>query len=82
MIHRGRSDRLSHFVSARTIRLLGLYSDVCGEDGTLRPLVGGGVYQQPSWQWAALRIARGEYGRLRAADLEKQERKSRVGRGR
>jgi len=45
------------------------------EDGTLRPLVDGGVYDQPSWEWAALRIARGEYGRLRAADRRKEEQK-------
>ena len=80
MIHRGRSERLTHFVSSRTIRILGLYADVCGEDGTLGPLVAGGVYDQPAWEWAALRVARGAYGRLRNEDYKKEERKSRRGR--
>jgi len=82
MIHRGRTERLVHFVSTRTIRILGLFADVCGEDGTIRPLVAGGVYDQPSWEWAALRIARGEYGRLRSEDWKKQERKRNVSRRR
>jgi len=82
MIHRGRTERLVHFVGTRTIRILGLFADVCGEDGTIRPLVAGGVYDQPSWEWTALRIARGEYGRLRSEDWKKQERKRNVSRRR
>jgi hypothetical protein len=83
MIHRGRQERLTHFVQGRTIRILALYSDVCGDDGTIRPLVEGGVYNQPAWEWTALRIARGEYGRLRAEDRRKEEAKRKhVGRGR
>ena len=83
MIHRERGERLPHFVSRRTIRILCLYADVCGEDGTMRPLVAGGVYDQPPWEWAALRIARGEYGRLRSEDLKKREREQKnVGRRR
>ena len=62
------------------VNLLALYADVAREDGTLAPVVDGGVWDQPSKVWMGLRIARGEYGRLREAQRKQDEAKRGHGR--
>ena len=75
MIHRGRGKRLADLVRPWVIYIMVLYNDVCADDGTLRPVVAGGVFDQPAKIWAALRIARGEFARLRDQDRKKREAK-------
>jgi hypothetical protein len=57
------------------VHLVALYADVGREDGTLMPLVDGGVWDQPARLWLGLRMVRAEYGRLREQDRKKGARK-------
>lgn len=48
--------------------------------GEHRTLVAGGIYDQPARMWAAIRIARAEFGALAKKDREREERKRKSGR--
>lgn len=65
-----------------TLRMMMLASDVIREDGTIGPIVAGGIMDQPAKTLAALRIIRGERARLAAEDRRRRENEARVQRGR
>ena len=58
-----------------------LYNDIANEDGSLFPLVAGGVYDQPAREWIAMRLIRAAYADERRKQLDNDRRKARMGRG-
>ena len=57
------------------VHLLALFADVGHEDGTLRPVVDGAVWDQPARLWLGLRMVRSEYAKLREQDRKKEAQK-------
>ena len=55
-----------------------IYNDLASEDGSLMPLVCGGLMDQPAREWQALRLIRSAYSAERKRHIEKVSRQSKV----
>ena len=73
---RGERKWVGRYVRPWVIEVLAMYNDVATEDGCLRPLVSGGLYEQPAREWMALRLIRAAYADERERKVRDNARKS------
>ena len=71
----GERKHIGRFVRPWVLEMLALYNDIADDRGQLRPLVAGGVYQQPAREWLAMRVIRSAYADERSKALERERKR-------